>query len=334
MVNMGANKALQRVAVTGAAGQIAYSLLFRLAAGELLGPDQPIALHLLEMPEALQGLKGVVMELEDCAFPLLKEIVIGADPYEVFQDIDYAFLVGARPRGPGMERKDLLQENGVKFVEQGKALGKGAKKDALVLTVGNPCNTNCWIAMKNASGLDAKRFFAMTRLDEHRARSMLARKAGMPIEAVTHMTIWGNHSVLQVPDYPNALLEGKPAAEVIKDEDWLEKEFFSAVQKRGAEVITLRGKSSAASAAHAAISAMRSLIFPTSKNDWFSMSLLSDGNTYGIEKDLVFSFPCSCKKRGVIEIVQGLSWTPFIKEKIALAQQELIEERAMVKHLI
>lgn len=329
---MGAN--IQRIAVTGAAGQIAYSLLFRLAAGELLGSDQPVALHLLEIPEAIRGLKGVVMELEDCAFPLLAEVVTGSDPYEVFKEVDYAFLVGAKPRGPGMERKDLLQENGVKFVDQGKALGISAKRDALILVVGNPCNSNCWIVMKEAPSLDPRRFFSMTRLDELRAKAFLARKAGVNIDDVSHMTIWGNHSSLQVPDFANALIKGKPAPQVINDEAWFEKEFFPGVQKRGAEVIAIRGKSSAASAANAALEAMRSLIVPTKGGDWFSMSLLSNGNPYGIESDLFFSFPCVCKKRGHIEIVPNISRTPFMKEKIALVQQELIEERAMIQHLV
>jgi malate dehydrogenase len=318
-----------KIGITGAGGQIAYSLLFRIASGELLGKDQPLSLHLLEIPEALDSLKGLVMELEDCAFPLLKEVKIGSDPFEIFDGIDYAFLIGAKPRGPGMERKELLEANAKIFVQQGKALTK-AKKEVLVLVVGNPCNTNCWIAMKNAAGMDPKRFFAMTRLDELRGRSFLAKKAGVDVTEVQHMAIWGNHSALQVPDFVNATIKGKHVSEVIRDSKWLENYFVPGIQKRGAEVIEARGKSSAASAAHAAIDAMKSLIFPSEKDKWFSMSLLSDGNPYGIQEDLIFSFPCTSKGRGEISIVPGLQWTPFLKEKISLVEQELIEERASV----
>jgi len=326
-------KQLSRVAVTGAAGQIAYSLLFRIASGQLLGEDQPLALHLLEIPEGLPGLRGVIMELEDCAFPLLKEVVFGTNPEEVFQDIDYAFLIGAKPRGPGMERKDLLLENSKIFVAQGQALGRQAKKDILVLVVGNPCNTNCWIAMKNAKGLDPMRFYAMTTLDEKRAKALLALKAKVPVEQVHKMVIWGNHSALQVPDFTKVLLQNRPIHEVIPDEAWLENVFIPAVQKRGAEVIAVRGKSSAASAANAALDAMRALIFPTPHGEWFSMGLLSDGNPYGIASDLIFSFPCITRKRAEIEIVGGLSWSPFVKEKISLVERELLDEKGMVEHL-
>lgn len=327
-------KKVEKVVVTGAAGQIAYSLLFRIAAGELLGRDQPVSLHLLEIEEAMQALKGVVMELEDCAFPLLKEIVIGTSPYEVFRDAQYVFLVGATPRGPGMERKDLLSENGVKFIEQGKALGQVASKDVLVLTVGNPCNTNCWVAMKNAKGLHPQQFFAMTRLDETRAKSMLAKRAGVAVKDVTNMIIWGNHSALQVPDFTHVIIKNQPIEKVIQEEVWLRTDFMTAVQKRGAAIIALRGKSSAASAADAALESMRSLIFPTQPGFFFSIAQFSAGNKYGIDQDLIFSFPSVTKKKGCIDIVDNLTWSPLIKEKITQSETELKEEREIVQRFI
>jgi malate dehydrogenase len=316
--------------VSGAAGQIAYSLLFRLAAGELLGKDQPIALHLLEVADHLEALKGVVMELDDCAFPLLHEVKIGSEAREVFRDAAVVFLVGAKPRGAGMERKDLLSDNGQIFVGQGKALGEVAAKDAVVLVVGNPCNTNCLITQKYGK---ANKFFAMTRLDQNRAVSSLAKKAAVPVESVSPVVIWGNHSSTQVPDYFNARIKGKPAVEVV-DRKWLEEEFISEVQKRGAAVIAARGKSSAASAAHAALQAMRSLLMPTPKGEWFSVGVLSDGNPYGIAPGLVFSFPCRSQGNGKIEIVPGLAWDRLMKEKIGLTENELIEERELIKHLL
>jgi malate dehydrogenase len=328
------SKPLKRIVVTGGAGQIAYSILFRLATGELLGPDQPISLQLLEVPEALGWLKGVVMELEDCAFPLLKEIKIGSDPYEIFEGANYAFLIGSKPRGPGMERKELLADNGKIFIEQGKALNAKAAKDVLVLVVGNPCNTNCLIAMHHAPDLSPRQFFAMTRLDQNRAVSQLAHKAGVPITAVSNVTIWGNHSSTQVPDFLNAKIQHQSALHVIKDRRWCEEEFIPTVQKRGAAVIAARGKSSAASAANAAIDAMRSLIVPTPEGQWFSSAMLSDGNPYGIKKGLIFSFPCRSKGNGKIEIIEGLQLDPFLKEKILLSEKELIEERELTSHLI
>lgn len=332
-------KALKRIAVTGGAGQIAYSVLFRIAAGEMLGKDQPIALHLLEVPEALEFLKGVVMELQDCAFPLLKEVHIGSDPFKIFEGIHYALLIGAKPRGPGMERKDLLLENGKIFIEQGKALGQVASSEALVLVVGNPCNTNCLIAMHHANKtregkIDPSRFFAMMRLDQNRASSFLAEKAKVPVTAVQHMTVWGNHSSTQVPDFVHALINDKPAMQVIPDKKWLEEEFIQKVQKRGAAVIAARGKSSAASAANAAIEAMQSLVFPTSGKSWFSCACLSDHNPYGIQKGLIFSFPCTSKGDGKIEIVKDLSWDEFLKTKIALSEKELLEERALITSIL
>lgn len=326
------SKQVVRIAVTGGAGQIAYSLLFRIAAGEMLGPDQPVALHLLEVPHSHDALKGVVMELQDCAFPLLQEVVIGEDPYEVFKGVNYALLIGAKPRGPGMERKDLLAENGQIFIQQGKALNASAARDVLVFVVGNPCNTNCLIAIKNAPDLSPHQFFAMTRLDQHRAEAFLAEKAHVPVTDVKHVTIWGNHSSTQVPDFLNATIQGKPVAEVIHDKKWLEGEFIEKVQKRGAVVIAARGKSSAGSAAHAIIASIRSLIFPTPPGQWFSCGLLSDGNPYGIQNGLVFSFPCRCRGRGKIEIVPDLKMDPFLKAKIGISEKELLDERAMVFH--
>ncbi len=325
------DKNVKRVGVTGGAGQIAYSLLFRIASGQLFGPEQPIILHLLEVPAVVEGLKGVVMELEDCAFPLLQGVKIGSDPREVFEGVDTVFLVGAKPRGPGMERKDLLAENGQIFVEQGKALGQVAAEGAVILVVGNPCNTNCLIAQKNAQ---KHRFFAMTRLDQNRSVSLLAQKAQVPVAAVTHMTIWGNHSSTQVPDFVNARIYGKPALDVIKDRKWLEEDFVSQVQKRGAVVIAARGKSSAASAASAALDGMKSLIQPTEPGQWFSMAVLSDGNLYGIKPGIVFSFPCRSSGNGHIEIVKDVPWDDFLKKKIGLTEKELLEEREMVKNLL
>lgn len=323
-------KSIKRVAVTGGAGQIAYNLLPRIAHGDLLGYDQPIALHILEIPSMVKPLEGVAMELEDSAFPLLKEIVIGSDPREVFKGVHYALLVGAKPRGPGMERGDLLQENSKIFVEQGKALNEAADRDVKVLVVGNPCNTNCLIAMKNAPGIPRKNFHAMTRLDQNRATAQLAKKAKVDLHEVTRMTIWGNHSSTQVPDFYNALIKGKPAPEVISDINWLEKEFIEVIQKRGAAVIAARGKSSAASAANAAIDAIRSLVTPTPEGEWFSSGVCSDKNPYDIEEDLIFSFPCRSKGNGEYEIVPNVPWNGFLESKIKLSEKELIEEREII----
>jgi malate dehydrogenase len=325
------SKSLRRVAVTGAAGQIAYSLIFQIASGQLFGKDQPIALHLLETPKVLDSLKGVEMELQDCAFPILQEIQIGSDPEAIFEGVDTVFLVGSKPRGPGMERKDLLSENGHIFVEQGKALGKVAEKEATVLVVGNPCNTNCLIAAKNAG---QHRFYSMTRLDHNRAVSMLARKAHVAVTDIQHMTIWGNHSSTQVPDFLNTQIQGKPAIDVIQDRSWLETVFISDVQKRGALVIASRGKSSAASAAQAALDGMKSLLTPTAAGKWFSMGVCSDGNSYGIEPGIIFSFPCRSDGNGRIEIVKNLKWDKFLNRKIHLSEQELLEESSMVETLL
>lgn len=327
-------KKIKRIAVTGGAGQIAYSLLFRLANGDFLGPDQPIALHLLDLPVADKMLEGVKMELDDSVFPLLKEIKIGSDPEEVFGGVHYAFLVGAKPRGPGMERKDLLADNGKIFVGQGKALNRAADKDVRVLVVGNPCNTNCLIAMHNAPDLKRSQFFAMTRLDQNRAVHQLALKAQVGIEEVSNVTIWGNHSATQVPDFINAKIGGKSAESVIGDRKWLENAFAPIIQKRGAAVIGARGKSSAASAANAALGAMKSVVEPTLRDQWFSMGIDAKGNPYGIREDLVFSFPCRSDGNGDAKIVKGLNIDSYLQEKIDLTQKELMEERDLVRELL
>jgi len=325
---------VKRIAVTGGAGQIAYSLLFRIASGELLGPNQKIALNILEIPEAVGALKGVEMELRDCAYPLVEEIKIGSDPNELFEDIDIAILVGAKPRSKGQERKDLLLENGKIFVPQGKALSDKAKKEVLVFVVGNPCNTNCLIAMHNAPNIDPTQFFAMTTLDHNRARYQLANKAGVPLLDVDGVTIWGNHSATQVPDFTQVKIKEKSAEEVIGDRNWLETEFFQTVAKRGAAVLEARGKSSAASAANAILDGVKNILFGASDQSWFSTALLSNGNPYGIEEDLIFSFPCTQANSGKIEIVPNLKWDSFIEEKIRLTREELIGEKREIAHLL
>ncbi len=317
-----------KVAVTGGAGQIAYSLLFRLANGDLFGPNQPISLHILELPEVLGALEGIRMELQDSAFGLLKEVVVGSDPRVVFNGVTHAFLVGAKPRGPGMERKDLLADNGKIFVEQGRALSDVAAKDVRVLVVGNPCNTNCLIAMHNAPNLHAGQFQAMMRLDENRAKAQLAEKAKRPVTTVDNMIIWGNHSSTQVPDFFHARVDKKPATEVITDIHWLENDFITKVQKRGAEIIALRGKSSAASAASAALDAMRAWIMPH-ETTLYSAAVHSGQNSYGIDSDLVFSFPT--KGNGIEE---GMEWNSFLEERIRASEKELIEERDLVRHYL
>lgn len=321
---------VKRVAVTGGAGQIAYSLLFRIAHGDLFGADQPIALHILEVPAALDALKGVIMELQDCAFPLLREIVIGSDPLTVFQDVDYALLVGSKPRSPGMERSELLRDNGKIFVEQGKALHEVASKDVLVLVVGNPCNTNCWIAMKHAPRISPTNFHAMMRLDQNRAQAQLALKAGVAVSEIDRMVVWGNHSSTQVPDFVHARIRGKPATDVIKDRPWLEGVFVQTVQQRGAAVLSARGKSSAASAANAAIDAMRALALPNPNGTWFSSARISDGNPYEIQPDLVFSFPCTAKDKIVKEV--NLE-DAFLRSRLIATERELLEERDAVRDL-
>lgn len=320
---------VKRVAVTGGAGQIAYSLLFRIANGDLLGSDQPVALHILELPLSMAALKGVVMELQDCAFPLLREIVIGSDPEVVFRDVNYALLVGAKPRSPGMERADLLTENAKIFVEQGRALNEVAAQDVLVLVVGNPCNTNAWIAMRHAPRIPRTQFHAMMRLDQNRAEAQLALKSAVQITDVDRMIIWGNHSATQVPDFVHARIKGRPVLDIIRDREWLEGEFVETIQKRGAEVLAARGKSSAASAANAVIDAVRSLVNPNPQKHWFSGAVCSDNNPYKISEDLFFGFPLISKD----EIVKGLTWDDFLKQRIAATERELVLERDAVCHL-
>lgn len=321
------------VTVTGAAGQIAYSLLFRIAAGDMLGCDQPVNLRLLEIEPAMKALNGVVMELQDCAFPLVNEIVATCDPDEAFKGANWCILVGSVPRKAGMERKDLLNINGKLFIGQGQSIARNAAKDVRVFVVGNPCNTNALIAMKNAAGVPHDRFFAMTRLDENRAKSQLAEKAGVHVSRVTNMTIWGNHSSTQYPDWTNAKIDGKPVTDFIKDTDWLKGEFISTVQQRGAAIIAARGLSSAASAANAALETVRSLSFPTPEGDWHSVALCSDGS-YGIPADIICSFPVRTKADGTAEIVQGLPIDAFSREKIDASVKELLEEKAAVADIL
>jgi len=323
-----------RVAVTGAAGQIGYSLLFRIASGEMLGKDQPVILQLLEIPDekAQKALKGVMMELDDCAFPLLQSMVPASDPKVAFKDVDVALLVGARPRGPGMERKDLLEANGAIFVPQGKALNEVASRDVKVLVVGNPANTNCLIAMKNAPSLKPGQFTAMMRLDHNRALTQVAQKTGKPVTSVKKMSIFGNHSATQYPDIFNAEVDGKNAAQLVNDQDWVEKTFIPTVQKRGAAIIEARGLSSAASAANAAIDHVRDWVHGTSSGDWVSMGVPSDGS-YGIPEGLIFGYPCTTSA-GKYTIVKGLNHNDFAKAKIAATQKELNEERAAIEQLL
>ncbi|KIX84574.1 malate dehydrogenase [Thermus filiformis] len=319
-----------RVAVTGAAGQIGYSLVFRIAAGEMLGKDQPVILQLLEIPQALPALEGVVMELEDCAFPLLKGIVTTDDPRVAFADADYALLVGAMPRKAGMERRDLLSANAKIFAEQGRALAEAAKKTVKVLVVGNPANTNALIAYHHARGLDPRNFTAMTRLDHNRAKVQLAKKTGVAVDRITRMTIWGNHSSTMFPDLFHALVDGRPALEWV-DMEWYEKEFIPTVAGRGAAIIKARGASSAASAANAAIEHIRDWALGTPEGDWVSMAVVSDGS-YGVPEGLVYSFPVRTKD-GEYEIVQGLEINEFARKRMDITAQELLDERDEVRSL-
>ncbi|MDO3386565.1 malate dehydrogenase [Gilvimarinus sp. SDUM040013] len=324
-------KAPVRVAVTGAAGQISYSLLFRIAAGEMLGKDQPVILQMLEITPALEALKGVAMELDDCAFPLLAGMVCSDDPNVAFKDADYALLVGARPRGPGMERKDLLEANAAIFSVQGKALNDHASRDVKVLVVGNPANTNALIAQRNAPDLDPRNFTAMMRLDHNRAMSQLAEKTGKSINDVKQVIIWGNHSATQYPDVHNTSVAGTNAMELI-EQDWYENDFIPTVQQRGAAIIKARGASSAASAANAAIFHMRDWALGSADGDYVTMGVYSDGS-YGIEEGLIYGFPCVCKN-GDWSIVPGIELNDFSKAKMAATETELKEERDGVKHLL
>ncbi len=323
-----------RVAITGAAGQIGYALLFRIASGQMFGPDQPVILQLIEVPveKALNALKGVAMELDDCAFPLLSDIVMTSDPLEGFKEANWALLVGSVPRKQGMERKDLLGINGKIFIGQGKAIEKNAASDVRVLVVGNPCNTNALICMNNARKVPSDRFFAMTRLDENRAKAQLAKKASVDITAVSNLAIWGNHSATMYPDFFNARIGTRPVPDVIKHTEWLEKDFITTVQQRGAAIIKARGLSSAASAANAALDTVRSIINPTPAGDWTSVAVCSDGS-YGIEKGLMFSYPIRSNGKSW-EIVQGVALNEFSRGKIAITENELKEEKALVSDLI
>ena len=325
------SKSPKRVAITGAAGQIGYSLLFRIANGDLLGKDQPVILQLLDITPALGAVKGVVMELEDCAFPLLAGVVITDDPEVAFRDADYAILVGARPRSKGMERKDLLEANGAIFTVQGRALDRVASRDVRVLVVGNPANTNAYIAMKSAPGLPKKNFTAMLRLDHNRALSQLAAKAACPVASIEHLAVWGNHSPTMYADYRFATSGGQSLPQIIHDETWNREVFLPTVGKRGAAIIEARGLSSAASAANAAIDHVRDWVLGTGDR-WVTMGIASDGS-YGIPKDVMFGYPVTCAN-GEYTIVQGLEIDEFSRSRIAITLAELEEERAGVAHLL
>lgn len=327
------SRKLVRVAVTGAAGQIGYSLLPRLASGEVFGPDTKVVLQLLEITPALPALRGVVMELNDCAFPLLAGVVVTDDPEVAFDGANWAMLVGSKPRGKGMERGDLIRENGPIFVGQGKAIAAKAADDIRVVVVGNPANTNCLIAMNNAKGVPAERFGALTRLDQNRAYSQLAEKAGVAVTEVSNVIIWGNHSATQYPDAENAKINGKPVPEVITDQEWLQNEFITIVQKRGAAIIAARGLSSAASAANAALDHVKSFEHKTPDGDWFSAAVRSDGS-YGIDEGLIFSFPIRSDGKGGYTIVQDLPLSDFAKGKIEATLEELRSEKEVVIDLL
>ncbi|MGJ8655010.1 MAG: malate dehydrogenase [Akkermansiaceae bacterium] len=320
------------VSVTGAAGQIGYALLFRIASGSMFGPDQPVNLRLIEIEPGMKALEGVVMELDDCAFPTLNEIVATSDLNEGFKGANWALLVGSVPRGPGMERKDLLGINGKIFTGQGQAIAASAASDVRTLVVGNPCNTNCLIAMNAAKGVPKNQFFAMTRLDENRAKSQLAAKAGVHNSAVSNLCIWGNHSATQYPDYTNAKINGAPVTDAISDADWLQGEFISTVQQRGAAIIKARGASSAASAANGVVDTVRSLITPTPEGDWTSVAVCSGGE-YGIDEGLIASMPIRTDGK-TWEVVEGVEVNDFSRQKIDASVQELREEKEAVSDLL
>ncbi len=321
-----------RVAITGAAGQIGYSLLFRIASGAMFGADQPVILHLIEIEPALKALNGVVMELDDCAFPLLKGVVATASLDEGFKGVNWALLVGSVPRKAGMERKDLLGINGKIFTGQGQAIARNAAADVRILVVGNPCNTNCLIAMNSAKSVPADRWFAMTKLDENRAKTQLAKKAAVDVTAVTNLAIWGNHSSTMYPDFANAKIHGRPVTDVIGHQEWLQKDFLTTVQKRGAAIIEARGLSSAASAANAVVDTVRALTTPTAPGDWFSVAVCSDGS-YGIEKGLLFSYPIRSDGKKW-SIVPGVAISDFSRGKITATENELKEEKTLVADLL
>ncbi|RAL22893.1 malate dehydrogenase [Lujinxingia litoralis] len=322
-----------RVAVTGAAGSIDYSLLFRIASGDLLGKDTPVILQLIEITPALQALEGVAMEINDCAFPLLQDMVLTDDLKTGFDGANIALLVGGMPRKQGMERADLIKANGPIFTGQGKAINDNAADDVRVAVVANPCNTNALIAMHSAPDVPNERFTAMTRLDENRAKSQLAAKAGVPVSAVKNMGIWGNHSNTMYPDFFNATIQGKPVTEVIDDHEWLKGDFISTVQQRGAAIIKARGSSSAASAANALIDHVRDWFTVTPEGEYHAMAVPSDGS-YGIEEGLIYSFPVRCDGKGGYEIVQGIELNDFSREKMKVTEKQLLEERAVVADLL
>ncbi len=323
-----------KVTVTGAAGQIGYAMLFRIASGGLFGPDQPVKLGLLEITPALGALNGTLMELEDCAFPLLRDVIITDSDEEAFRGAHWALLVGAAPRTPGMERKDLLTTNATSFRDQGEAINKTADDKIRVVVVGNPCNTNCLIAMRHADDVPRERFSALTRLDQNRAMAQLALKSGKPVSNVTRMAIWGNHSSTQYPDFESARIDGRPVTSAIEDRQWLEGPFIETVQKRGAAILAARGKSSAASAANAVVDHVRSSINRTEGDNWVSAAVLSDGNPYGIPDGLIFSFPCRSDGKGDYQIVEGVPLSQFARTRLKITTNELLEERNDVSELL
>jgi malate dehydrogenase len=323
-----------RVAVTGAAGQIGYSLLFHLANGETFGPDQPLILQLLEVPEAQGSLHGVVMELDDCAFPLLHGVTATDDPDVAFDGANWAILVGGKPRGKGMERAAVIRDNAPIFVSQGRAINERAASDIRVLVVANPCNTNALIALRSAPDIPVERWMAMTRLDQNRAQMQIARRAGVPVQAVTNLAVWGNHSPTMYPDFEHARINGQPALDVIHDRGWFEGAFVAAVQHRGEEVINARGKSSAASAANAVVNHLQSLLRPTPAGDWFSGAVLSDGNAYGIAEGLVYSFPLRARADGSATVVEGLALSDYARGRLSVSAAELLEEREAIADLL
>lgn len=323
-----------RVAVTGAAGQIGYSLLFRLVNGEAFGPDQPIILHTLEIPQAVDALRGVVMELEDCAYPLLHGVVATDDPAEAFAGVNWAVLVGGKPRGRGMERADVIRDNAPIFVTQGRAINDHAAPDVRVLVVANPCNTNALIALRSAPNIPPDRWMAMTRLDQNRATAVIAAKAGVPVTQVTRLGIWGNHSPTMFPDFEHAQVGGQPALDAIPDRAWFEGDFLTTVQQRGKAIINARGKSSAASAANAVVNHLQSLREPTPEGDWFSGAVYSDGNPYGVPEGLIYSFPLRSPGDGSTRIVPGLALSDYARQKLQVSTDELQEEWQTVSPLL
>lgn len=327
-------KAPIRVAVTGGAGQIGYSLLYRLVNGEAFGPDQPVILQLLEVPQALDALRGTVMEMEDCAYPLLAGVSVSDDPNVAFKDTNWAILVGGKPRGKGMERADVIRDNAPIFVAQGRAINDHAASDIRVLVVANPCNTNALIAHKSAPDIPADRWMAMTRLDENRARFQLAQKAGVPVTAVTNLAVWGNHSPTMYPDFEHTLINGKPALSVVTDRGWFEGDFLKTIQQRGKAVIDLRGKSSAASAANAVINHVQAMLTPTPPGDWFSTAILSDGNPYGVPEQLIYSFPMRVLADGRCVRVDGVDLSDYARSRLLITTNELVEERDAVTDLL